>query len=77
MIQELALTEIDDSADPNKNFTIEETDLLGSIGHNISIWEDELERKEYFEVHTLSKDNLNTLDSQGQMQNVKLSLLNN
>lgn len=45
VIQELALNEIDDSADPDGNFTLEETDLISYIGNNIIIWTQELEEK--------------------------------
>ena len=42
IIQELAHTRIDDSAQPSERFTDEENELIASIQYNIELWRDEL-----------------------------------
>jgi hypothetical protein len=37
--QELAMTKIDDSANPEKDFSKEEVALIIAIQHNITLWE--------------------------------------
>jgi len=42
IVQEMALTRIDDSANAEERFTVEENLLINNIQHNIELWREEI-----------------------------------
>ena len=68
MIQELALTEVDDSANPDSSKTLETEELLNSIANNIEILEEDVAA----EQENSEKNGAGGQVATANMQNIRL-----